>query len=474
MALVLADRVRETTSSSGTGSVTLGGAVSGFKAFGSVLSTNDTTYYAIIANSGEWEVGVGTFTSPNSLARTTVLSSSNSGSLVSFQSGTKNVIITQPSEKAVFLDISGNAVSSNGGLSLSAPTITGGTLSSPTISTPTVSGGTFSSPTITTPLVTGGTFNSPTVVSPSITGTGNATFATITANASTTASSNLGAFNYGTLGFSDTGIVQSAQTSVNSYFQSAIQNTSSGTASSAEFIAYNDAGTASTNYAAFGINSSGYTGTGSISTAGYGFFVTASTDLVLGTIGNNKIHFTVNSGATDAMLIDTTGAVGVGATTFTGYTFRVSKNITGATTANAVASDGVVQSDVTAAAYGYRSSISTAAASFTLTSLQHYRAAQGTIGAGSTVTNQYGFFADSTLTGATNNYGFYGNVAAATGAYNFYSAGTAPNYSAGGIEQANSIASNYTVSANSNAQWITPLSISAIITVPSTGSLTFI
>ena len=126
---------------------------------------------------------------------------------------------------------------------------------------------------------------------------------------STTASSNVGLLNYGTLGFSDTGIVQSMQTSVNSYFQNVIQNTSNGTAASAEFIVYNDAGTASTNYATFGINSSGYTGTGSINTAGYSYFISASTDLVLGTIGNNKIHFTINSGATDAMLVDLGGNV---------------------------------------------------------------------------------------------------------------------------------------------------------------------
>jgi len=137
---------------------------------------------------------------------------------------------------------------------------------------------------------------------------------TLTAFAATTASSNKGAFNYGTLNFSDTGIVQSLQTSVNSYFQNVIQNTSNGTAASAEFIAYNDQGTATTNFATMGINSSGYTGTGSINAAGYAYFLSGSTDLVLGTIGSNKIHFTVNSGATDAMLIDTSGNVGVGVT----------------------------------------------------------------------------------------------------------------------------------------------------------------
>ena len=137
---------------------------------------------------------------------------------------------------------------------------------------------------------------------------------TLTASAATTASSNKGAFNYGTLNFSDTGIVASYQTSVNSYFQNVMQNTSAGASASAEFIAYNDQGTATTNYATVGINSSGYSGTGSINAAGYAYLLSGSTDLVIGTIGSNKIHFTINSGATDAMLIDTAGNLGLGVT----------------------------------------------------------------------------------------------------------------------------------------------------------------
>jgi len=144
-----------------------------------------------------------------------------------------------------------------------------------------------------------------------VSNSGASTFYTITATAPTTASANKGAINYGTLSFSDTGIVQSAQTSVNSYFQNVIQNTSAGTGASAEFIAYNDQGTASTNYATVGINSSGYSGTGSINAAGYGYFLSASTDLVLGTIGANGIHFTTNSSASDALAISSTGVISI-------------------------------------------------------------------------------------------------------------------------------------------------------------------
>jgi len=108
MALVVKDRVKETTTTTGTGTVTLAGAVTGFQTFTAVLSDGDTTYYCIVhRDTAEFEVGLGTFTaSGTTLARTTVLESSNSGSLVSFTSGTKDVFITYPAEKSVYLDAS--------------------------------------------------------------------------------------------------------------------------------------------------------------------------------------------------------------------------------------------------------------------------------------------------------------------------------------------------------------------------------
>ena len=97
MALVLADRVQETTTTTGTGTVTLAGAVAGFQSF-SVVGNGNTTYYTIVdSNTGDWEVGLGTYTSSGTtLSRTTVLSSSNSGSLVNFAAGTKTVFVTYP------------------------------------------------------------------------------------------------------------------------------------------------------------------------------------------------------------------------------------------------------------------------------------------------------------------------------------------------------------------------------------------
>lgn len=109
MALVLADRVRETTTTTGTGTVTLAGAVTGFQSF-SAVGDGNTTYYTIAGQgTAEWEVGIGTYTSSGTtLSRTTVLSSSNSGSLVNFSAGTKDVFVTYPAGKSVNQDASGN------------------------------------------------------------------------------------------------------------------------------------------------------------------------------------------------------------------------------------------------------------------------------------------------------------------------------------------------------------------------------
>ncbi len=109
MALQLKDRVLETASAPGTGTVTLLGASLGYQSFNTALTSGNTTYYAIADLGGSnWEVGIGTFTSPDQLARNTILESSNSGSIVNFSSGTQNVFITYPAEKSVNLDASGN------------------------------------------------------------------------------------------------------------------------------------------------------------------------------------------------------------------------------------------------------------------------------------------------------------------------------------------------------------------------------
>ena len=113
MALVLNDRVKETSTTSGTGTINLAGAVTNFETFVAGIGNSNTVYYAIVhQDQPEFEVGIGTVTdaSPDTLSRTTILSSSNSDSLVSFSSGTKDVFCTLPASKSVFLDATGTPV----------------------------------------------------------------------------------------------------------------------------------------------------------------------------------------------------------------------------------------------------------------------------------------------------------------------------------------------------------------------------
>jgi len=115
-----------------------------------------------------------------------------------------------------------------------------------------------------------------------------------------------------------------------------------------------------------------------------------------GTTGGAYLSFftrslTAGTSLVEAMRIDSTGGVGISATTLTGYSLRISKNITGATTAYAIRQDGSVQSDVTSSASNFASFTNTAAASFTLGSYTHFSTQQGTIGAGSSIRTQIGF-----------------------------------------------------------------------------------
>ena len=112
MALVLNDRVKETSTTTGVGAMALGGAATGFETFAAGVGNSNTTYYAIWnQGTAEWEVGLGTLdgTSAN-LTRTTPISSSNSDAAVNFTSGTKDVFCTLPASKSVYLDASGNPV----------------------------------------------------------------------------------------------------------------------------------------------------------------------------------------------------------------------------------------------------------------------------------------------------------------------------------------------------------------------------
>lgn len=210
------------------------------------------------------------------------------------------------------------------------------------------------------------------------------------------------------------------------------------------------------------------------STSNYGVNVSAQS----GATNNYGIYLTSASGANTYNIYAQgsafnylAGVLGIGKVPLNYTTLRMAADITSSTTCYGALSSGAIQSDVTNAVYYYISLSQTAAASFTLSSLYHFGATQSSLGSGSTVTNQYGFNAASTLTGATNNYGFYSNIATGTNAWNFYAAGSAPSYFAGGITpRVSTTASSATITptgASSDLYTVTALATGATIAAPS-------
>ena len=151
-------------------------------------------------------------------------------------------------------------------------------------------------------------------------------------------------------------------------------------------------------------------------------------------------NFIINNASTDnGLRFQVTGdgffsgSVGIGTSALTGRSLSIAKNMTGSINAWGIQSSGAIQSDVTNNAYYFQSVSSTQATTFSLPRLYHYQATQGTFGAGSSIDSQYGFMAEATLTGATNNYGFFGNIASGTGRWNLYMNGSAANFLAGNL-----------------------------------------
>lgn len=147
--------------------------------------------------------------------------------------------------------------------------------------------------------------------------------------------------------------------------------------------------------------------------------------------GTNRYNLFMSGTANNLI----TGRLGIGGDPSPAYKLRItgtypsSSNVTWVVNA-----DGIIPSTSTTAGITFSSEVGTQAASFTCASVQHFRVNQGAFGAGSSVTDQYGFLVQSTMTGATNNYGFLSDLAAASGRWNFYANGTARNYFAGGVE----------------------------------------
>lgn len=143
MALVLRDRVKETSTTAGTGTITLAGAAIGFQSFAAIGNGNSTYYVISDPATGDWEVGIGTYTSSGTtLSRTTVLSSSNAGSLVSFTSNIKDVFVSYPSSRSVYQNEAGTATVQHEFVTLNAGTanITSANITAGTVSTTPTSG----------------------------------------------------------------------------------------------------------------------------------------------------------------------------------------------------------------------------------------------------------------------------------------------------------------------------------------------
>ena len=174
MALVVADRVQETTTTIGTGTITLAGAVSGFQSF-AIIGNANTTYYCVTSGA-DWEVGIGTYTSAGTtLARTTILASSAAGAAISL-AGTSNVFCVYPASKAVYEDASGN---------IAGYPFTAGTINSTTIGASSASTGAFTTLSASS-TVSGTGFSTYLASPPAIGGTAAAagTFTTIVASTS--------------------------------------------------------------------------------------------------------------------------------------------------------------------------------------------------------------------------------------------------------------------------------------------------
>ena len=181
MALVLKDRVKETTTSTGTGTITLAGAALGYQSFAAIGDGNVTYYVISDAATGDWEVGIGTYTaSGTTLSRTTVLSSSNSGSLVNFAAGSKDVFVSYPSSRAVYQDTTGMATVQNEFNTLNAGTanITTANITAGTVSTTPTSGNDLVNKTYVDTMVSSGiTYHTPVKYEvPDSTGNLNATY----------------------------------------------------------------------------------------------------------------------------------------------------------------------------------------------------------------------------------------------------------------------------------------------------------
>jgi len=205
----------------------------------------------------------------------------------------------------------GTVVSNLTGSTIPAANVTGlGTMATENANAVAITGGTIGNVTYSNVTVISGTEGNVTYSNVTI-NSGNATLNKVTANnvistGNIAANVVAGAFSYGNLSYTDTGIVASYANSVNNYIQIVMQNTSNGNAASSDFALVNDTGSA---YGDFGITSSTFSGSGRFYNANVVYLYGASVDLVVGTLGANATHFVANNSATDAMTLNANNTV---------------------------------------------------------------------------------------------------------------------------------------------------------------------
>jgi hypothetical protein len=378
MALVLADRVRETTTTVGTGTVTLGGAVVGYQSF-SVVGNGNTTYYCIAAQGvSEWEVGLGTYSSSGStLARTTVLSSSNGGSAVNFSAGTKDVFVTYPSERSVYSDGT-NIIPDNAATLLA------------------ISGGTGQSSYVVGDILYASTTTALSKLAD--VATGNAII-----------SGGVGvAPSYGKIGLT---------THVSGVLPAANGGTGQSSSFTANGVVYASSTSALATGSALTFNGTNLTTTGSATATA--FIPSSSTVPTNGLYlpAANSVGISTNS--IERLQISSTGQ----------FTFTVDDMTSASPSAYNFRSTG--KAAQTGTYTGLISTVNTDATYTGAGSVIGVYANQGTMTVAPT--NAYGFYISSGWVDATNNYGYYSNIAAATGRWNFYANNTADNYFAGNV-----------------------------------------
>jgi len=481
MALVVKDRVKETSTTTGTGTITLAGAVAGFQSF-SVIGNANTTYYAIVDSvAGTWEVGIGTYTaSGTTLSRDTVLESSNANALVNFAAGSKDVFVTYPADYS--FNTQGGTITGNTIVSVTDNTNaafritqlgTGNALlvedeanpdSSPFVINQVgrVAIGATTSGAPVSGLASGLAVNSTAAVNNTLSvfqWSADATQAFITLNKSRGATqSTQGILSSGDVigallwsGSDGTQSVQAAR------IEAAVDGTPGLNDMPGRLVFSTTADGASSSTERMRITSAGSVGIGV--TPAYQFEVKTANDAILRVINSaatqvSQIQSTnlarsafaplsiggsysvIETGGSERMRIDSSGNLCVGTTA--GGGFSGSLNLGGAGNPTSGYLEGFsntqnITSPVTARFDAFLSAPTVNASAFTLTGLRHFTAQQSAFGAGSTVANQMGFYAGPTLIGATTNYGFLGDIPAGTNRWNFYAGGTAQNYFAGNV-----------------------------------------